>query len=52
MKSFNLGTSINFTAKEFSDVTWTFFLFGEDLVSTINSYGIKNGMVTDAAENA
>lgn len=51
-KTFNLGTAINFTAKEFSDVTWTFFLFGEDLVSTINAYGIKNGMVTDAAEHA
>jgi hypothetical protein len=52
MKSFMLGTTIDFSAKEFSDITWTCFLFGEDLVSTVNAYGVEKGMILVATESA
>lgn len=51
-KSFELGTSIEFSAKEFSDITWTSFLFGEDLVSKLNAYGLQRGFVAPAVDNA
>lgn len=49
-KSFEKGTAVEFSVKEFSDITWTFFLFSEDLVTKLQTYGLQQGFVTPAVE--
>jgi hypothetical protein len=50
-KSFTLGQAINFTAPEFSEICWSLFLFGEDLVKKMNALGVRRGIVKDAASS-
>jgi len=50
-KSFEKGSPVEFSAKEFSDITWTFFLFGEDLVTKLNAYGLQRGYVAPPVDN-
>jgi len=49
-RRFSLGSLVSFTVEEFSELTWCFFLFGEELVKTINQYGIDHGYVTTIKE--
>ena len=44
-KIFALGSLVSFTVEEFSELTWCFFLFGEELVKTINQSGMDLGFV-------
>lgn len=52
MKAFLLGTGVDFSAQEFSDITWTFFLFGEDLVTKIHAHGVSSGLIATTTESA
>lgn len=52
VKTFDQGAKIEFSTKEFSDITWTSFLFGEDLVTKIHSYAVKSGIMEAATNNA
>ncbi len=46
-KSFALGSKIELTAKEFTDITWCLFLFGDDLVQKVSTYGLEHGFVAE-----
>lgn len=45
--SFNLGAKIELNPKEFSDIVWCLFLFGNSLVQKISDFGLKRGFVTE-----
>ena len=45
-KSFPLGHPIRFSAQEFSDVCWSLFLFGDDLVQKISDLGLQRGFLS------
>jgi hypothetical protein len=47
-KSFPLKSMVNFSVDEFSELTWSFFLFAEELVKSINAYGIDQGFIPKA----
>lgn len=47
-KSFSLRTMVNFSVDEFSELTWSFFLFAEELVKSINAYGVDQGFIPKA----
>ena len=46
-KSFALGSRIEFTVQEFSDISWCLFLFANELVLKVSDYGVKKGFVTE-----
>jgi hypothetical protein len=46
-KSFVLGSKMEFTVQEFSDICWCLFLFGEELVRKISDYGVNKGFITE-----
>lgn len=48
-KSFACGEIIHFNPSEFSEICWSLFLFGEDLVGKMNALGISKGVVRSAA---
>lgn len=49
-KSFPLGHQISFSAQEFSDLCWSLFLFGNDLVQKISDLGLERGFLNAKAE--
>jgi hypothetical protein len=46
-KSFVLGSKIEFTVQEFSDICWCLFLFGDELVHKISDYGVEKEFITE-----
>jgi len=44
-KRFPLGVQIRISVKEFSEIAWSIFLFGERIVAQINEYGVQRGFV-------
>ncbi|MDG4604426.1 MAG: hypothetical protein P9C48_14240 [Defluviicoccus sp.] len=51
-KSFSIGQRIRFRAQEVSDVCWSLFLFGDDLVQKISDLGLQRGFLNAKAESA
>lgn len=52
-KAFCLGQSVKFSVQEFSDVCWSLFAFGQDLVQKMNAFGVQNGFLkTDTGMEA
>jgi len=47
-KSFALGSKIELTVKEFTDITWCLFLFGDNLVQKVSAYGLQHGFVAES----
>ena len=48
-KIFPIGTQIQFTVQEFSDICWCVFLFGNSLKESIQKRGVELGLVQDAS---
>lgn len=51
-KLFRLGEPITFTSQEFNQLCWTFFRFGEQVVSAVTEYGKHMGIRFGEAETA
>jgi hypothetical protein len=49
-KIFPLGTQIQFTVQEFSDICWCVFLFGNSLKESIQKRGVELGLVKVPAD--
>jgi hypothetical protein len=45
VKTFSLGKRVLFTAREFANIAWGLFLFGNDLVQKISDFGVRNGFL-------
>lgn len=50
--SFDLGAKIELNPKEFSDIIWCLFLFGNDLVQKMSEYGLQQGLITEKSDNS
>jgi hypothetical protein len=50
-KSFLTGDRIVFLVEEFAEICWSLFVFGEELISKLNTLGVQKGHL-DAAEAA
>ena len=51
LKAFSIGEQIVFTTGEFANISWSLFLFGNDLVQKISTVGLKNGFVNEPKES-
>ncbi len=47
-KTFPIGTRLNFSVNEVSEMLWCFFLFGNELVMNISKFGELHGFVQPA----
>lgn len=45
--AFNLGSKIELKPKEFTDIIWCLFLFGNSLVQKMSAYGLQNGLISE-----
>jgi hypothetical protein len=50
-KRFKLGEQIHINVKEFSEIAWSVFLFGEHIVTRINEYGVQHGFLPTQEAN-
>lgn len=50
-KIFPLGTQIQFTAQEFSDICWCVFLFGNSLKDSIEKRGLELGLLKKTSDS-
>jgi hypothetical protein len=45
LRTFAIGEHVTFSAPEFANISWTLFLFANDLVQRMSQFGIEHGLV-------